>query len=990
MPVRIYALAKELNLDSKDLVDICTKAGIPGKGSALASLEDDEVIRVKAFMEGGHKKPTSSPAAPSAEKARIGAPIRPGADHASPLGAGKKPPVIAPRKPANEPVARVEPEAPAVVAESKPAPIAAPVVPALPEPVVSKELPPTSAAPVSPAVAPPVPPPAAIPTVQARTGGTGSKTNTGSTSQGAAQAPVAPSEPRPAAGPLRREDFMNRSKGPIRVMDRGAGQGGGSGGNRPAADPKRRDDGGSKPKDAAAPRLAAMPEVRQPQQKAPQAAAQKPVMRLPVGALKGGASVASVLKDLEKPKDAGKKGKSGAPGEVPTGPAPLTGRFGSKAKKPGGKDEPDDKAAAGGGMDAIRAERQKSRGKRVGVGEEEDGRSRRRGRQIHRVKGHTTTAPRKGRVQIVLPCTVRSFSEQAGIGAGPLMKTLMGMNLMLTMNAQIPDEYVELLAAELGLDLEIKPPESLEDKMMSRFSEEEDPSLLQSRPPIVTFLGHVDHGKTSLLDRIIGTNVVSGEAGGITQHIRAYRVTSKSGRPVAFVDTPGHEAFTEMRARGANVTDIAVLVVAADDGVMRQTEEAISHAKAANVPIVVAMNKIDLPGANEQRVLEQLAANELLPSEWGGQVEVIRTSATTGRGMDDLLETLLLTAEINDYKANPNRPASGTCLEAEQEPGRGVIAKIMVRNGTLREGDVIVCGAAHGRVKAMYDTLDGRKKLKEAGPSTPVNLTGFDVAPGAGDPLYVVDDIAEAREIAMLRANETREQSLSGFTKRVSLEDFQRRLAEGRVGQADEVVTLNLIIRADVRGSIEAIQNELSKFDHPEVQIKVLQATVGGISVADVTLASASDAVIVGFNVIPDEDARQMSEERQVEIRRYDIIYKLTDDIKLMLEGKLKPEERQVELGRAVVKQVFVISRVGTVAGCYVIQGTVERNARARVFRDGRIVGDYPIDTLRREKDDTKEVNRGLECGIKLSGFNDIKQDDVLEVYKIEEFARTL
>jgi translation initiation factor IF-2 len=370
-------------------------------------------------------------------------------------------------------------------------------------------------------------------------------------------------------------------------------------------------------------------------------------------------------------------------------------------------------------------------------------------------------------------------------------------------------------------------------------------------------------------------------------------------------------------------------------------------------------------------------------------VEVVRTSAITGQGIDELLDTLLLTADLYEYKANPDRSASGTCLEAEQEPERGVIAKVMVRNGTLHEGDVVVCGAAHGRVKAMYDTLSGNK-LTTAGPSTPVNLTGLDIAPNAGDVMYVLDDIAAAREIAAQRATQSRERSLSGVTKKVSLEEFQRRLTEGVIGRTAEKVTLNLIIRADVRGSIEAINNEFAKFEHPEVQIRVLQSSVGGISVADVTLASASDAVIVGFNVIPDEAARALAEERQVEIRRYDIIYKLTDDIKAMLEGKLKPEEKIIETGRVVVKQVFNISRVGAVAGCYVIQGEVQRSSRIRVFRDGRIVGDYAIDTLKREKDDVKEVSRGMECGIKLQNFNDIKQDDVFEVYKVEEVARTL
>jgi translation initiation factor IF-2 len=730
-----------------------------------------------------------------------------------------------------------------------------------------------------------------------------------------------------------------------------------------------------------------MPDVKQPTAKAAPSQAQKPIISLAPSQLKSGASVESVIKTLEqKQTAAGKKGpKVGAPGDTPLGP--LSGRGGKGKKTIAGRDDDEGRKP---GMGDVRAERQR---KRAVGDDDEGGRNRLRlKKSLTRIKGHTTTAPRKGKVQVELPATVRSFSEQAGVSTkqvqGVLVKT---MNLMATINSTIPDEYVELLAAELGLEIEIKQPQSLEEKLLERFAREDEPDQLVGRPPIVTFLGHVDHGKTSLLDKIIGTNVVAGEAGGITQHIRAYQIQTKTGRRIAFVDTPGHEAFTEMRARGANVTDIAVLVVAADDGIMRQTEEAISHAKAAGVPIVVAMNKIDLPGANPQRVLEQLAANELLPSEWGGEVEVVRTSAITGQGMDELLQTLLLVADIHEYKANPDRDANGTCLEAEQEPGRGVIAKVMVRNGTLREGDVIVCGAAHGRVKAMYDTLDGRKKLKEAGPSTPVNLTGLDIAPNAGDSCYVIDDIAEARELAAQRASATRERSLTGGgTKRVSLEEFQRRLAEGRVGQEDEVATLNLIIRADVRGSIEAIHHEFSKFEHPEVQIKVLQGAVGGISVADVTLATASEAVIVGFNVIPDEDARALAEARGVEIRRYDIIYKLTDDIKAMLEGKLKPEERTVDLGRAVVKQVFTISRVGAVAGCYVIQGTVERNARVKVFRDGRVVGDYAIDTLRREKDDVKEVPRGMECGIKLQNFNDIKQDDVLEVYKIEEVARTL
>jgi len=430
--------------------------------------------------------------------------------------------------------------------------------------------------------------------------------------------------------------------------------------------------------------------------------------------------------------------------------------------------------------------------------------------------------------------------------------------------------------------------------------------------------------------------------------------------------------------------------VAADDGVMPQTEEAISHARAAGVPIVVALNKIDLPGVDTNRIMQQLAALNLLPSQWGGDVEVISTSATKGDGIDELLETLLLTAEIHHYRANPDRPAFGTCLEAEQEPGRGVIAKLIVKNGTLRLGDVVLCGTSYGRIKAMYDTLDLRRRVEEAGPSMPVNVTGLDTAPQAGELFYALPDIAQARQIAEQRTEHSREQSLSGSTTRVSLARFQELVEEGKLGSPDEVVTLNLIIRADTRGSIEAIQKELGKLYHPEVQIKILQASVGGITSADVMLAHASHAVIIGFNVIPDDDARALADDRQVEVRRYEIIYKLTDDIRATLEGKLKPEERVVEVGHALVKQTFHISRSGVVAGCQVMGGSIERGCRIRVNREGRMIGEYPLDSLRREKDDVREVARGLECGIKLAGFNDVKVGDVLEAYKIEEVARTL
>jgi translation initiation factor IF-2 len=423
---------------------------------------------------------------------------------------------------------------------------------------------------------------------------------------------------------------------------------------------------------------------------------------------------------------------------------------------------------------------------------------------------------------------------------------------------------------------------------------------------------------------------------------------------------------------------------------MPQTEEAISHAKAAGVPIVVAANKCDLPGADINRVMTQMTEHGLTPSAWGGDVEVVPTSAITGEGMDTLLETVLTVAELHDYRANPKRAAMGVCLESEQSADRGVIAKVMVQTGTLRVGDIVLCGTTFGRVKAIYDTLKRNKQVTEAGPSMPVNITGLDRAPEAGEKFYVIDDIGQARQLAATREQEARAASLSGSSPKVSFEAFQELLQTGKLGVKEEKVVLNLIIRADARGSLEAIEKELTKLDHPEVDIRILQKAVGGITVADVTLANASQGVIVGFNVIPDEAARSMADAKNVEIRRYDIIYNLAQDIRALVEGRLKPEEKVVELGRAFVKAVFSVSRVGTIAGCFVAQGTIERGCRIRVHREGRKIGEYQLETLRRVKDDVKEVNRGMECGIKLQGFNDVKVDDVLEAYRIEQVARTL
>ncbi len=931
MPKRIYALAKELAMDSKELVDLCTKIGIPNKGSALASLEDDEVEKLEKHLSGA-SKPEEPPAAPQ----RVEAPIR------STSSLRDKPRVLDTptlKAKASEEDAAEEPaeiSVPEVAAEDA-AP--APEVISSPEPTAASE----PAAPDTP-----------------------------------------PQEQKPA--PLARGDYIGPGQRRVRSLDARGG------GNGDAPKEEKRRPAPRKP----VIKLGNMPKADQPVSKPKQngPAPQRPEIRFTKNDISGQKQgmKAPVQQQMEQQQAAETENRGRLGGRTGAGAGGLK-NFKDAADRAkgrrgeGGEDEDGKGRKKGSGIQAARAERRRRGGRGMHPGD--DDRPHRSARRLVR-KGTNTAAPRKDKAVLELPCTVRSFSEAAGVPAGRVVGTLMQLGHGVTINSALETELAETIAIELGVELEFREPESLEEGVIDAIENFEDPADdLTSRPPIVTFLGHVDHGKTSLLDYLIGTRVVTGEAGGITQHIRAYQV-EKNDQIISFVDTPGHEAFTEMRARGANVTDIAVLVIAADDGIMPQTEEAISHAKAAGVPIVVALNKIDVPGVDANRVLTQMTEHELTPSEWGGDVEVVKTSAITGEGMDDLLETLLTVAELHEYQANSNRAGVGVCLESEQASNRGVIAKVVVQTGVLKVGDVVLCGTSYGRVKAIYDTLDANRQLQEAGPSMPVNITGLDTAPGAGDRFYVLEDIAQARELAESRSDVSRAESLSGSSPKVSFIDFQQQLQDGTLGKVEEKVELNLIIRADARGSLEAIEKELGKLDHPEVEIRALQKSVGGITVADVTLASASGAVIVGFNVIPDENARSLADDKSVEIRRYDIIYKLAEDIKAIVEGRLRPEERVVELGRALVKTVFNITRVGAVAGCYVAQGQIERGCRIRVNRDGRTIGDYGLDSLKRHKEDVKEVPRGMECGIKLAGFNDLKQDDVLEAYRIEEIARTL
>jgi translation initiation factor IF-2 len=594
------------------------------------------------------------------------------------------------------------------------------------------------------------------------------------------------------------------------------------------------------------------------------------------------------------------------------------------------------------------------------------------------------TQPRKGKVPVEVPITVRALSEAIGVKSVDLLMRLQSHGVTnVHINSTLDSDVAEAIALDAGCELEIKRPLDTEEQLLQELQAPDKPEELLLRAPIVTIMGHVDHGKTTLLDKIRKSNIAATEAGGITQVIRAWRV-EHHGKPITFLDTPGHEAFTKMRARGAQVTDIVVIVVAADDGVMPQTEEAISHARAAGVPIVIAINKIDIPNANVNRTRQQLYGLNLLPDNMGGDIPFVETSAVKGQGIDLLLENLSILAEIKELKANPNKPARGTCLEAMLTEGEGVRATLLVRDGILRRGDVIICGPAYGRVRALYDDLG--RPIDEAGPSVPVQITGLDAVPNADDPFQVVPDLAVARSIAEKRKVKQQEATL-----------FKREPVRLENLSASKIAELKVIVKADFRGSIEAIRKELEKLHHEEVRVRVLHTGIGAINEGDVILAltSPEDTIIVGFNVVPDDRARALAEERGVQIREYNIIYNLTDDIKSALEGKLKPEERVIHLGRAIVRETFKISRVGTIAGCFVTEGVIERSAKVRLIRQGVVIYPPPdrvasLDSLKRFKDDVREVREGYECGMKIAGYDDVKVDDAIEAYRIEQVQRTL
>ena len=569
---------------------------------------------------------------------------------------------------------------------------------------------------------------------------------------------------------------------------------------------------------------------------------------------------------------------------------------------------------------------------------------------------------------------IKELSEKLGISALEITKKLFKEGIMKTINDSVDYDTAGVIAADLGIELELKMDKTAEEVLSETFDTADDAANLVKRPPVVTVMGHVDHGKTSLLDRIRSANVTASEAGGITQHIGAYTV-SVNGEKITFLDTPGHAAFTAMRARGAQITDIAVLVVAADDGIMPQTIEAIHHAQAAGVSIIVAANKIDKPQANIERVKQQLADQSVLIEEWGGDVAFVPVSAKTGEGVDDLLETILLTADVKELKANPNRMAKGTIIEAKLDKGKGPVATVLIQNGTLHTGDNLVAGTITGRVRAMID--DKGRNVKEAGPSMAVSILGLEEVPNAGDSIYAVEQDKLSKLVAQERRNKEREEMIKQSQK-ITLDDLFSKISDGNLK------ALNILIKADVQGSVEAVKQSLLELSNEEVKVNVIHAAVGAINETDVMLADSSNAIIIGFNVRPDSNAKTLAERSKVDIRLYRIIYEAIDDVKNAMKGLIAPKTQEIYMGKAEVRQTFKITGVGMVAGCYVTEGKIIRHGKLRIYRNDVMICEGNVNQLKRFKDDVKEVSQGFECGISIENFNDIQIGDFIESYLIE------
>ena len=613
---------------------------------------------------------------------------------------------------------------------------------------------------------------------------------------------------------------------------------------------------------------------------------------------------------------------------------------------------------------------QRQRGKQQGSG------NKRRQEEQDRMRRLQLEIAKKAPVKVLIPdeISVGELASRMKKTGAEVVKTLIKNGVMASLSDVIDFDTAAIIAEEMGCKVEHEVIVTIEEKLID--TAEDKPEDLVPRAPVVVVMGHVDHGKTSLLDYIRHANVVSGEAGGITQHIGAYQV-DVNGKPVTFLDTPGHEAFTAMRARGAMITDIAILVVAADDGIMPQTVESINHAKAAEIPIIVAINKMDKPEANPDRIMQQLTEYELVPEEWGGETIICPISAKTGMGIDNLLDMVVLTAEMRELKANPNRSAHGAVIEARLDKGRGPVATLLVQNGTLKQGDVIIAGTAVGRVRAMTNAQG--KKVQSAGPSVPVEIIGMGEVPGAGDDFHAVADERMARELVEQRKHEQRTLATGSVKQKVSLDDLFSQIQQG------EIKDLNIIVKADVQGSAEAVKSSLEKLSNDEVRVRVIHSAVGAISESDVMLASTSNAIIVGFNVRPDNNARDNAARLGVDMRMYRVIYEAIDEIETAMKGMLAPKFREVALGQAEVREVFKITGAGIVAGCYVTSGKIQRGAQLRLLRENIVIHEGVIATLKRFKDDVKEVAQGYECGITIEKYGDVKVGDVIEAFIMEQ-----
>ena len=979
---RIFELAKELGMSSKDLLALFGRLGLEAKNQ-LSVVEPKVADLLRAQLKGPKAAPKPAPAA---------APAGPAASAAAPEARARRA-AAPPAAPA--PAAEATPAAPAaavngVVAAQAPAPAAPAAEPpaaaaqAVP-PAAEPAAPPAASAAAPPAEPPSEPPAAPVPQLRPVTGAPArprpAQPPGAQPQQPAARAPQPPqagagAPPRPGVAPRpgqagppppRRPVAPNEAVPTLRPVPAGQAS---IRPPRPPARPMNQPGAGNgqipgRPGVAPRPGQGAPGQYQQPRPAAgaqPPGAPSAPAGRRPAGngAFRAIPGATAGPRPFNAPRPGGPTGSGPiVPGGA--GPMPSSGGGG----RPGGGNR--------GRMSREQLEAKKARDAEMRL---EKQRRRNGGAYVDRVED-----PSKKLESIEIPdiLTVQELATSMIVPAADVIKELFRMGTMATINQNISSDQATAVARKFGFNAIVK--EAGEEVVVEQ--EEDKPEMLQPRPPVVTVLGHVDHGKTSLLDKIRSASVAAGEAGGITQKIGAYTV-EKDGRAITFIDTPGHEAFTAMRARGAKVTDVAILVVAADDGVMPQTREAISHIKAAGVPIVVAINKMDKEDAQPDRVKQQLTEEGLQPVEWGGKIEMVPVSARKGDGIDTLLETVLLEADLRELKANPHRRASGVVIESALDRGRGPVATVLVQTGTLRVGDVVVVGPTYGKIRALID--DKGKQTKKAGPSIPVEIMGLNDVPSAGDVMAVVSDEKSAREAAAKRSTKRRDVRMASSTggAKVSLETFMMMPADG--GQK----TLNLILKADGQGSVEALRGRVESLSNAEVDVRVILAGVGGITENDVNLASASGAVLIGFNIRPDESVKRLAESEQVDLRFYQVIYDVENDLKKAMVGMLAPKFREITLGRAEVREIFKVSKVGSIAGCYVQSGKITRNSKVRVLRDAAVVFDGEIESLRRFKDDVREVAENFECGIQVARFADLKQGDVIEAYTSELVAPEL